>query len=272
VDVRVSSPASTANLGPGFDCFGAALSWRLDVTISPGGDDDGGLIGKAVRAVAPEAGRLTVTTERGIAVGRGLGSSGAAIAAGLVAGCVIGGRDPDPAELLELGLPLEGHPDNLAASLYGGLTLVVAHRVLRMEPSAALRPGLLVPDGALATSKARKALPAHVPYADAVANLAAASGLLAVLTGLAEPTRSNLLACTEDRLHQPYRAELMPESARAIETLRRAGVAAFLSGAGPSVCALLTDETQGSFEGVAASLPGWEPSVLAWEPTGAHAV
>lgn len=269
MEIAVRAPASTANLGPGFDCLAAALDLHLDVTIGIGGSDDGGLIGKAVRLVAPDAGGVSVRTERGIAVGRGLGSSGAAIAAGLVAGCAVVGRDPDPAGLLALGLELEGHPDNLAASLYGGFTLVAGSRVLRVDPSPSVRPAVLVPSFELSTAKARRALPDEVPLADAVANIGATAGLVAVLSGARPATRSALLAYTEDRLHQRYRAPLMAATADVVDTLRRAGIAAYVSGAGPSVGALLVDETRSDLEGVAATLDGWDAMLLDWEPRGA---
>lgn len=270
--VRVVAPASTANLGPGFDCFGAALSLALEVVVTT---DDAGppddLVARAVRAVAPDA-RVRIETVRALPLGRGLGSSGAAVAAGLLAGCAIAGRDPDPSDLLAVGLPLEGHPDNLAASLLGGLTVVAAGRVMRLEPTASIQPAILVPGAEQSTAEARKVLPLTVPHGHAVSNVGASASLLALLTGLGHPTRSALLAFTEDHLHQPFRAPLMPDSARVLGELRRAGVAAYVSGAGPSIGALLIDDTRAAFDGIAQTLEGWTSLPLDWDPSGARIV
>lgn len=242
--MKVTAPASTANLGPGFDCLGAAVSLALEVTDGASGSG-AELIERAVRLVAPDA-DVSIEVSRGLPQGRGLGSSAACIAAGLVLGCGLTGKRADPAELLRLGLPLEGHPDNLAPALYGGICLALPDGdVMRFEPAASVRPVILLPREQLSTAKARKALPEQVPHADAVANIGRSSGLLAMLTGAIAATPERLLECTEDLLHQPYRAPLMKGSDDAIKRLREAGVAAALSGAGPSVvCLVLRGEEQ----------------------------
>src|SRR5207248_2849069 len=128
-------------------------------------------------------------------------------------------------------------------ALFGGVTLVLPDfdgtDVLCFEPDPSIVPIILLPKVSLATSEARRALPDHVERLDAVKNIARASGLVALLSGTTPPTGALLLECTADLLHQPYRAPLMPETANAIEQLREAGVAAAVSGAGPSIVCLL---------------------------------
>src|SRR4029077_17831014 len=131
----------------------------------------------------------------------GLGSSGSAIAAGLLLGCALDGREAVPSELLVLGTPLEGHADNLAPSLFGGVTLVLPEYdgidVLRFEPDPAVRPVILLPQVQLSTSEARRVLPEHVERGDAVKNIARAAGLVAQLSGTTPPTTRLLHECTE---------------------------------------------------------------------------
>jgi homoserine kinase len=281
--VRICAPASTANLGPGFDCLGAALSLEFELTAETGGGSwsvSGGepvkpdLILAAAALVAGDLPELNGTLAPRIPIGAGLGSSGAAVAAGLLLGCALAGREPDPAELLELGTPLEGHPDNLAASLYGGLTIVVPSggkpAVLRAEPVRSVRPCIVLPDERLPTAEARAALPGRVPMRDAVSNLSWSSGLVALLTGAVEPTPERLLACTEDALHQPHRAPLMPRTAETIRALRQEGIAACVSGAGPSVLCLVTDDRLERFRRIASGVPATRTLELEWNLTGAR--
>lgn len=269
--VTVFAPASTSNLGPGFDCFGAAVSVGLKAAVTGGAAaSEPGLVERAAGLVA---GRLPgrVEIESDIPVARGLGSSAACVAAGLLIGCALAGHDPNPAELLRLGAPLEGHPDNLAAALYGGVVCVLpGGDVLCLEPAASVRPHILVPDERLATAEARAVLPRSVSLGDAVANVARASGLLAVLTGAVTPSRERLFACTEDRLHQPYRASLMPKTTDALKLLRGAGVPAAVSGAGPSIVCLVCDDDRDSVRRAAGTLEGWTSMELDWETRGAR--
>ncbi len=282
--VTAIAPATTANLGPGFDCLGAAVSVHLRVVVDDaapgrwsyaGPDTDEAmpppdLILAALHAGAGEAVEVGLEVQTDIPLGRGLGSSAAAIAAGLVAGCALAGRRADPAQLLELGLPMEGHPDNLAAALHGGLTLVVGAETMRFRPTDAVRPAFLVPREALSTAEARRALPAEVPMADAVANTARTAALVALLNGTVEPTPERLLACTEDRLHQPHRAPLMPATGEVLEGLRAAGVAAFISGAGPTVGCLLVDASAQAFREAVAGRDGWHVLEPDWDGRGAR--
>jgi homoserine kinase len=183
--------------------------------------------------------RLTCTNR--IPHGRGLGSSAAAVVAGLLAGraLVPGGADRmDDDALLSLASAMEGHPDNAAACLLGGLTLAWADldgvHAVRLQPRPQVRATVLVPPAALSTETARGLLPAQVPHADAAHAAGRSALLVAALTGVP----GLLLPATEDRLHQQYRASAMPATDALVRTLRDAGLAAVVSGAGPSVLVL----------------------------------
>ena len=281
--VTVRAPATSANLGPGFDALGLALTLHDTVTaqVIGGGlaievtgygeeTQDAGeqhLVIRAMRAAFEAAGGqppgLAISCRNMIPHGFGLGSSAAAIVAGLLAARALVPRDgADPGgpggplagpALLGLASDLEGHPDNVAACLNGGLTIAwltaakeedEAHapRAVRLPPRPGLAPVLCVPLNPVATSVARRALPESVPHADAAQNSARAALLIAALTGASD----ELLEATEDYLHQRYRAGAMPGTAALIGALRAAGVPAVVSGAGPSVLAL----------SVAGQLPG----------------
>lgn len=269
--IKARAPASTSNLGPGFDCVGAALSIGLEVTLTDARPGKPGLVDRAVQAVTgrPLDGSLQISSD--IPVARGLGSSGACVAAGLLIGCALEGTTPDAGELLRLGTPIEGHPDNLAAALFGGVTVALpGGDVMRIDPSASVRPLILVPDERLSTAEARGVLPEEVPRGDAVANIANASGLIAMLTGAVEATRQRLHACTADALHQPYRAPLMPKTAEALKTLRAEGIAAAVSGAGPSIVCLVVAGDEDSVTQAAGSLQEWQLLDVRWDATGAY--
>ena len=309
------APATSANLGPGFDAFGLALGLhdQVEAGVTGGGltvqvDGEGEetasagerhLVVRAMRAAFDAMGGqpagLVLRCTNGIPHGRGLGSSAAAVVSGILAAraLVADGADRLPGtEVLRLAVDLEGHPDNVAACLAGGLTVawhpavaggcadsgadvapgvpgagsgaVVVPgadvirgeppagrpvRLLRFDVLAAITAVACVAPGAMATHEARAALPASVPHADAAANAARSALLLAALTG--DP--SVLFDATEDYLHQRYRAAAMPATADLLARLRRAGVAAVVSGAGPSVLAL---GVAGAPPGPAAAPPG----------------
>lgn len=286
--VTAVAPATTANLGPGFDCLGAALTRHVRVTVEAGsgrwsysGVDDPAdapgpdLVHRAIAAAGAAPGDLDVSVEAEVPLERGLGSSAAAIAAGLLAGCALTDREADLGELLELGLPLEGHADNLAPALHGGLTIVLPgdrRRVLRFEPTPSVRPVIVVPDAKLSTAEARKVLPDVVPLDDAVANVARSSGLVAILSGRVGADSGRLLACTEDLLHQPYRRPLMRGTDEAIRRLREAGVPAVVSGAGPSVACFVCEGEEASARRVLADMDGWTALELEWDPRGARII
>jgi homoserine kinase len=258
---RVRVPATSANLGPGFDSFGLALGLYDDVVVrvadaglhidiaGEGADslprDEKHLVVRALRTAFDLLGGqprgLEVVCANRIPHGRGLGSSSAAICAGILAAraVTIGGPAVlDDTALLELATEIEGHPDNVAACLLGGFTLAWteggAARAVRMEPVESLVPVVFVPATPLLTETARALLPRTVPLVDAAANAARAALLVEALTRRPEL----LLPATEDRLHQEYRAPAMPQTLALVNRLRAEGVPAVVSGAGPTVLAL----------------------------------
>ncbi|MFB7663002.1 homoserine kinase [Kitasatospora sp. NPDC056138] len=259
--VRVRVPASSANLGPGFDAFGLALGLYDDVVVrvaesglavdiaGEGAEtlprDENHLLVRSMRAAFDRLGGqprgLEVVCANRIPHGRGLGSSSAAICAGIVAAraVTIGGPAAlDDDALLALATELEGHPDNVAACLRGGFTIAwtdeESARAIRLDPSEQVVPVVFVPSTEVLTETARGLLPKTVPLADAAVNAGRSALLVEALTRQPEL----LLAATEDRLHQDYRATAMPDSAALVAALRAEGVPAVISGAGPTVLAL----------------------------------
>ncbi|MCU1690713.1 MAG: thrB [Jatrophihabitantaceae bacterium] len=291
---HVRVPATSANLGPGFDSFGLALG-RYDDVIARIGEDgaqvdvagegagdvplgEDHLIVRSMRAAFDVLGGqprgIDLVCANRIPHGRGLGSSSAAICAGilLARALVLGGEDllPDSA-LLPLANELEGHPDNVAACLLGGMTIAwtdegAAHAV-RLAPDPSIRVLAFIPQTTSSTKAVRGLLPATVPYADAVFNTSRAALLVAALTGNPGP----LLTATDDRLHQPYRASAMPESAGLVAALRSQGIAAMISGAGPSVLALAPDPATAA-AALAGTPAGWESEDLAVDAAGARVI
>jgi homoserine kinase len=265
--VRVRVPATSANLGPGFDSLGLALSrhdvveaWITDSGLSievagEGADTaDAGEAHLVVRAMRQTFEKIDGRQPPGLALrcvnriphARGLGSSAAAIVSGVLAARALAGdgpeRMPDEAAL-RLAAELEGHPDNVAACLLGGLTVAWTGaggpRAVALSPRRAIVPAVIVAPEPLSTKTARGVLPDQVPHADAATNAGRSALLIAALTSDTASDPGPLLDATQDRLHQPYRAAVMPETARLIQRLRDAGVPAVVSGAGPSVLAFL---------------------------------
>jgi homoserine kinase len=259
--VRVRVPATSANLGPGFDALGLALDLYddvdvemagsgLSIEVSGEGEETAGrgeehLVVRTFRAAYASIGGvaeggLRIRCVNRIPHARGLGSSSAATIAGILAARALhpGGAAFTDEDVLALATRIEGHPDNVAPCLAGGLTIAwqIAEgpRLARLDVSPRVRPVALVPDARLSTERARGLLPEMVPHADAAANSGRAALLIAALTAAPE----FLLDATEDRLHQSYRAPAMPESLELVERLRGKGVAAVVSGAGPTVLAL----------------------------------
>jgi len=257
--VRV--PATSANLGPGFDSLGLALTIHDVVTLSLAeaglevtvdGEGAAGvplteehLVVRAVRAGFDHAGvpqpGIRLHCANSIPHGRGLGSSAAAVVAGLVAarGLLAEPDALDDATVLALATSFEGHPDNAAAALLGGCTISWhspsgVPRAERIEVRADLEAVVCVPSGELSTTTARAMLPALVPHPDAAFNAGRAALLVHALT-----RRPDLLPeATEDRLHQAQRAPAMPETADLVQRVRELGAAAVVSGAGPAVLVL----------------------------------
>jgi homoserine kinase len=231
--IRVRAPASSANLGPGFDCAAVALDlWNeLEVGEGDGGAGPEHLGVRAFARIAPLDGLSFSFTDR-IPRARGLGSSAAVIALGLVAGTVLTGRKPDAEALLAEGLELEGHGDNLAAALAGGVCLTWETRIARIADELPAAPIAVVPDAAVETAAARAALPETVPYADAAFTAGRAALLGAALAG---SSAELLQAALDDRLHEPYRARTAPLLERVRARLPAGALGATLSGSGPTV-------------------------------------
>lgn len=255
--VTVRVPATSANLGPGFDTLGLALDLydeitveatdsglHIDVTGAGQGEvplDETHLVVRSMQAAFDLLGEkpsgLRLTCRNVVPHGRGLGSSAAAIVGGLVAArALVEGEDRlDDATLFQLATDLEGHPDNVAPALFGGLTISwvdgAAAAVERLDCQVPVT--VFVPPTAVSTAEARGLLPESVSHADAVFNAGRSALLVAAL--LHAPHR--LISATEDRLHQTYRSAAMPESYRLVRSLRVEGVPAVISGAGPTVLA-----------------------------------
>jgi homoserine kinase len=254
--VRVRVPATSANLGPGFDSLGLALSMYdviearadgtgLSIEVSGQGErtataGEGHLVVRAMREafgiMGAQPSGIALRCDNRIPHGRGLGSSAAAIVAGILAARALAGdgaaRLPDDA-VLRLATEMEGHPDNVAACLGGGLTIAWTAaggpRMTQLSPLPGVVPVALVAPEPLATEAARRVLPQSVPHADAAANAGRSALLIAALTS--DP--GALLDATQDLLHQPYRAGVMPATADLVRRLREAGIPAVVSGAGP---------------------------------------
>ncbi len=265
--VTVRVPATTANLGPGFDTLGLALSLydELQVTAreQPGATvevigvgagevptDDTNLVVRAIAFTFDRYGQtlpgLDLVARNSIPHGRGLGSSGAAIVSGIMAakGLLEGIVDIDSNALLSLATELEGHPDNVAPALFGGLTIAWTtdagpqHKKLIVHRGVS--PLIAVPESTMSTELARSLRPASVPHEDAIFNVSRSALLIAALIQSPEL----LLAATEDKLHQSYRAAAMPETESLIRELRSHGLPAVVSGAGPSILVLCSDPAQ----------------------------
>jgi homoserine kinase len=231
VRLRVRAPATTANLGPGFDCAAVALDlWNeLEVSVGDRRPDPEHIGVRAFGLLASPQGVAFEWTER-IPRARGLGSSAATIALGLVAAAKWSGQELSVEELLARGGPLEGHSDNLAACLAGGVCLTWSGQIARIADALPLVPIAVVPNRRVRTAKARLALPAEVSHEDAAFNVARAALLGA---GLARSDVELLAAAFVDRLHEPYRPSRLLAALRA--ELPSGAVGATLSGSGPSV-------------------------------------
>jgi homoserine kinase len=255
--LHVRAPATSANLGPAFDAAGIALDWWDELEVRPAPADaihlsgeqaellptgQDNLVAVAMRRLAEAAGAalppLHLSVVKGFPLGRGFGSSAAAVVLGLVAARALVAPELPEAELLALACELEGHPDNATPCLHGGATLTwVEDGRPRWRP-VPVHPDLvalaLVAPEPMATSEARRLLPERVPFAVAAHTGGRAAMLPLALAGDAEL----LLPATEDLLHQPERLAHTPEGAELLERLRAAGHAAFVSGAGPSLLVL----------------------------------
>ncbi|MDT8901210.1 homoserine kinase [Anaeroselena agilis] len=270
--VTVRVPGTTANCGPGFDTVGIACTIYNDLTLTlsekPGftlavtGEGADGIPNnerniayQAVSAVLNKVGvtspGITIAMHNNIPLARGLGSSAAAIVGGLVAANAATGGKLGKDELLVLATALEGHPDNVAPAIFGGITVSFTAggtpETLRFNPPDPLRLVVAVPDFGLSTKAARQVLPKTVPYADAVFNVSRA----ALLVGALCQGRLDLLRfALEDRLHQPYRAKLIPGMDEVLAAAQANGaLGAAISGAGPCLIAFAHRETSAAIGG-----------------------
>ncbi|OXM69267.1 homoserine kinase [Amycolatopsis thermalba] len=261
--LKVTVPASSANLGPGFDALGLALALHdvVEVQVTDAGlkvevfdagaggvedvpTDETHLVVRALRRACEHLGvtppGLHLRCFNKIPHARGLGSSAAAVVSGIAAGYALAGRSLD-GDAVQLAAEFEGHADNAAASLLGGFVLAWCEKgrfhAERLTPHPSIRPVVAVPSVKSSTEATRGLLPAQVPHPDAA--FSAGRAALAVHALTSDP--SLLLPATEDRLHQDYRAPAYPATGRLVRELRAAGVAATVSGAGPTVLALTVD-------------------------------
>ena len=298
--VQIQIPATSANLGPGFDSLGLALGMHdryvaqilddpgLDIDISGEGADvlprtEKNLLVKAMyrgfKFLGGEPKGVAVRALNVIPHGRGLGSSASAIVGGLMLArsLVLTGDDKMSNEdLLNLATEMEGHPDNVAAAIFGNATIAWSEdqrgknvaRAVQIHVDPRISAIAFIPESAVATSKARKLLPENVSHADAVANTTRGELLIYALTSRPDL----LLVATEDFLHQKYRQEAMPKSFALLNKLRAAGVAAFISGAGPTVLALHTGDANEITELQRAAGSAFEVKALSICTTGAGIV
>ncbi len=296
--VTVRVPATSANLGPGFDTLGLALALydelRVTATAEPGVHVD--VVGVGAGEVATDESNLVVRSiqhafdhfhlpmpglhleaHNVIPHGRGLGSSGAAIVSGIMAakGLLEGVVDIDADAVLRLATEIEGHPDNVAPAIFGGLTIAWTTddgpKAKKLIVHRGVSPVVCVPATTMSTALARSLQPESVPHADAVFNVSRSALLIAALIQSPEL----LLEATEDRLHQDYRASAMPETNSLIQTLRQHGLPAVVSGAGPSILVLASDPAQRlvAAEVVASqSKNSWESLMLAVDFKGATVI
>lgn len=260
--LKVTVPATSANLGPGFDSLGMALAFYdeyelettgsgLEISITGEGaktaaKDENNLIYKSIKLVFDSVGEklpgIKLTCMNSIPHGRGMGSSGAAVAGGvMLAAGLLSNRNFSEQQLLEFATKMEGHPDNVAPALFGGLTIAWVdeagphHKKLTVHRG--ISPLVLVAPNEMSTKLARSLQPESVPHTDAVFNVSRSALLVAALTQSPEL----MMAATEDRLHQNYRASAMPDTSKLISNLREKGHPAVVSGAGPSVLVLEGD-------------------------------
>lgn len=262
--VKVKVPATSANLGPGFDCVGMALNLFntievssecfdglvIEVTGEGSGDiplDETNLVYQSMKKVFDLVDfsykGLHIKLHNDIPLTRGLGSSAACIVGGLLSANYISGQKLSTKQIIDLAAKMDGHPDNVLPALVGSMTVACMDSdkvyYVRVDPPINVRFAVLVPDFELETSKARKAIPESIPTEDAVFNIGRAALMIAsFLTGNVE----NLMIATQDKLHQPYRKSLIPGFQGILDACKQNGAkGAFLSGAGPTIIAILSD-------------------------------
>ncbi|MEA2485856.1 MAG: homoserine kinase [Actinomycetota bacterium] len=297
--VRVRIPASVANLGPGFDALGVAVRMHLEIEIEPRRDsveimvegegadqlaaDESNLVVHCMNVFFDHVGRrppgYAVRIKNPIPLGSGLGSSAAAVVGGLFAARAITGRTVAQAEMVQMATGVEGHPDNVLPALLGGLVIAYRSesdglRYYRMEPSDRLVPVLAVPPGGFSTAKSREDLPGQVPFADAQFTASRAALLVAaMISGAGADVLADAMS---DRLHEPHRLGLMPETAAVHGELQDAGLPVAVAGAGPSLLIVVPrPEVAMRAEQIRricrSRHAGWRVFVSEWESSGAAA-
>jgi homoserine kinase len=296
--VKVRVPATVANLGPGYDALGVAIRMHLEVEIEPRRDsvditiegegaeylpaDETNLVIRSMNTFFDHVGRrppgFAVRVKNPIPLASGLGSSAAAVVGGLYAARGVTGRAVPQIDMMQLAIDIEGHPDNVMPALLGGLIVCYrGHdgdepRWFRLEPNTRLVPIVAVPAEGFPTAEARKALPTDVAFADAQFTASRAALLVAAMTSGAG---SDVLAeAMNDRLHEPHRLKLMPETAAVHAELRRGGLPVALAGAGPSLLLVVPrPEVATRAEQIRRICrergTGWRVFVSEWESQGA---
>ena len=288
--VTVRVPATTANLGPGFDAFGCALGLYTDVTFEETeygleitgcdeeftGPDNLAYVSycAVLASMSEDVHGIKIHIESNIPVCRGLGSSAALLVAGAIGANVLRGNRLSTQGLLNITNAMEGHPDNLAPAFYGGLTASMVDNGLPVTVNFPLHPNwniiALIPDFNLPTSKARAILPSQVSRADAIYNISHGAMVLKALELGSEKLLRNAM---QDRLHQPYRKSLIPDYEKIESLVRTTGAAFCLSGAGPTLLCFTQDASLE--EKLAKKLPqitesNWQILPLHVEFKGAH--
>ena len=298
--VKVRVPATVANLGPGYDSLGAAIRMHLEIEIEPRRDsieisvegegadqlpaDETNLVIRSMNTFFDHVGRrpsgFAVKVTNPIPLAAGLGSSAAAIVGGLFAARAVTGRTVPQIEMIQLATDMEGHADNVMPALIGGLVVCYRGededdiRYFRVEPSDRLVPIIVVPREGYPTKAARKALPSEVKFGDAQFTASRAALLVAAMSAGAG---ADVLAdAMNDRLHEPHRLKLMPETAAVYEQIQEAGLPVALAGAGPSLLVVVPrPESATRAEQVRRICrerrAGWRVFVSEWEPEGAKA-
>jgi homoserine kinase len=298
--VTVRVPATVANLGPGFDAFGVAVALHLEIDVEPrregieitlageGADDlprdESNLVIRSMNAFFDHIGRrpggFAVHVKNPIPIGAGLGSSAAATVGGFFAARAITGGSMPQTEMVGLAAQIEGHPDNVVPALLGGLVVCYQRggpdelKYFRLDPSDRLVPILVVPREGFSTRRSRQALPKQVAFEDAQYT-ASRAGLL--VGALVEGAGADVLAdAMSDRLHEPHRLKLMPNSAEVYRELQAAGLPVALAGAGPSLLVVVPRPESGVRADQVRRIcrnrkGGWRVFVSEWEPSGAEA-
>lgn len=269
--IKVSVPATSANLGPGFDCLGMAIDIYNTIEVEEGEEeglyievpeedrqkiptDSSNLVYSSMlylfNRVGYRAGGIRIKQTNNIPMAKGLGSSAACIVGGIVAANHIAGNPLTFQEMIELASNLDGHPDNVLPALVGGITVGCLHEEKvyhsRLEPPDGICLALIMPEFELLTEKARAILPERIPFGDGVFNTGRAALLVA---SVIDGNMNNLSIAMEDRLHQPYRKSLIPGFDDVVAMAKANGAkGAFLSGAGPIIIAIVDERDKISFE------------------------